>query len=95
MFHAYGRDEGSKVSRLAQWEQVKKTTGIEPQKLKERPKLREECLYLWSLYIEIQKGSDSVGYLEIDAYKRLIGADLTPWQVSLMIEIDLIRRRHG
>lgn len=95
MFYAYGYDKESKVTRLAQWEQVYKTTGIKPEKLEEKPELPDKLQYLWSEYGEICRGCEMIGYREIDSYNQVSGNGLSPWEASLIIEIDMIRRKNG
>lgn len=50
---------------------------------------------MWEKYLAIKKGCESIGYVEIDAYQRLTGAELEPWQVDLMLELDVVRRNNG
>lgn len=92
MFYANGYEKDSKITRLAQWEQVKKSTGIVPEKLLEKPKLDENLTYMWNTYVEILGGSNHVGFMEIDCFQKVTGVELSPWQSSLMIQIDLLRR---
>lgn len=95
MFYAYGYDKGSKVSRIAQWRQVEKTIGSAPQLLMDAPVLDEELQYLWNEYCEIVKGCDRITWESLDSYQRLTGINLTPWESSIMIELDRMRKRNG
>lgn len=61
----------------------------------DQPDLPELGEYLWHEYVDITNGCEKVGYLEIDAYQRVTGSKLTPWEISLMIKLDSIRRRNG
>jgi len=88
MAYANGYDEGSKVSRIKQWEQVKKSSNIETEGLKDKPELNPDLSYLWDMFIEMRRGCDKIGFLEIDAYSRATGIELTSWESSLMIEVD-------
>lgn len=59
------------------------------------PDLPEELFYIWSLYLDIKKGSESVGWKEIKGYEEVTLAKLTAWEASLMIDIDINRRKNG
>ena len=93
MFYAYGYDKGSKVSRLAQWKQVEKSTGYKPESLHDRPVLRESLAYLWNDYLCIKAGCDDVTYQDLEAYQNTTGAVLSAWEVSTIIDLDLLRRK--
>jgi len=99
MFYAYGYDKdekgvSSKVSRIAGWEQVQKS-GITPKGLQDKPDLDDNLTYLWNDYCDIRKGCENISYLELQAYQNVSGNNLTPWEVSMMLELDLIRRQNG
>jgi len=93
MFYAYGVDENSKVTRIAQWRQVEKSAGIVPDGLKNKPRLPRALSYIWETYASISKGCEQVTYQGIKAYCDLTGENITPWEVTMIIEIDLLRRR--
>ncbi len=59
------------------------------------PELPDELAYLWELYADIKKGSDCVTWLDLDHYQNVTGSILSPWEASLMIDIDMVRRKHG
>lgn len=94
MFKAYGHDEGQEYSRLAGWNQVVKSSGgkIIPEGLKSKPE--ETALFgmYWGMFIGLMRGSDKGGILEIEAYTRLMGIDLEPWEVNLLLEMEHGRR---
>lgn len=91
-FWANGYDKDSKITRLAAWEQVKKTTGHTPQGLAEKPELRADAQYLWNWYLEIKQGCEKVGYVELKAYQDVTGEELTPFDASTILRIDLLRQ---
>lgn len=93
MFYAHGYDEGSKITRIAQWEHVEKTSGHKPEKLLNKPILQDDLVYLWEIYLEINSGCDNIGYIELDAYQRVTGTLLDNWEAGLMLQIDFIRRK--
>ena len=92
-FNAYGYDKDSKITRLAQWNQVLKSSGIEPEGLKAKPELNEAA-YLWSLYCEIKSGCENITYQDILAYQSLVSS-VTPYEVETMIKIDNLRVQNG
>ena len=55
------------------------------------PELPVELEYLWLQYVEIRKGCVTVSYQDIDAYSRVSGYELTPWESDLMLKIDMKR----
>ena len=59
----------------------------------DQPPLSDEVEYLWNLYIEIRKGAALIGYVEIEAYQRVTGVRLTPFESNLMLEIDILRNQ--
>jgi len=95
MFYAYGTDADSKTTRLAHWEQVKKSSGIIPEGLRNKPTLPRALSYIWECYADISKGCERVTYQELKAYCDLTGEQLTPWESTLIVEIDELRRING
>ena len=51
--------------------------------------------YIWNLYLEVKKGCDDVTYAALDHFQTVTGTILTPREAELMIEVDLMRRKHG
>jgi len=51
--------------------------------------------YLWNEFCKIAKGSSEITYQAIDNYQNVTGVTLTPVEVELMIDVELIRRKHG
>ena len=56
------------------------------------PELPEELEYIWLQFLEIRKGAIAIGYAELDAYSRVTGYELTPWESELILKIDALRR---
>jgi len=54
-----------------------------------------ELDYIWGIYIDLRKGCDNVGYVELDAYQRVTGLLLSLWEIELLLDVDLIRRSNG
>ena len=88
MANANGKNEGSNLTRLEEWERIKKSIGKESTELQERPQLNDKLYYLWDMFLEIRKGCEKIGYSEIDSYSRVTGIKLTPWECLTMIEVD-------
>ena len=63
-----------------------------PKGLADKPDMPEEAAYLWSLYVEVKTGCDSVGIVELDAYQRLSGVPLSPWESEVILQIENKRK---
>lgn len=50
---------------------------------------------LWELYIRLNKGSKDITYADIAAFQSLTDITLTPWEIDLMLDIDILRRKDG
>ena len=59
------------------------------------PEFGGDVAIIWAKYLRLNKGCDSVGYAEIDAYCRLTGDNVNPWEIDLLIDLDVMRRVHG
>jgi len=62
------------------------------------PPLSFEVEYLWSEYVHIKSGVSGDGgiqYRDLDAYQRVTGVELSPWESSLIFEIDRLRKKNG
>lgn len=69
-----------------------KQSGRKPDMLKERPVLTEIGLLMWTIYEDVKKGCDKVSYSEIESYMNVTGDILTPYEATLMLSIDVVRR---
>lgn len=67
-------------------------SGRKPQMLKDKPELDEIGSKLWLLYTDIKRGCDMVSYTAIESYQNIMGDTLTPYEASLMLSIDQVRR---
>lgn len=85
-----GRERGSRLTRFEMWSRIQERTGKTINDLI-APELPEEIEYLWLQYLEIRKGAVAVGYIELDAYSRVTGCNLTPFESELMLKIDIAR----
>lgn len=63
--------------------------------MESQPVLDSNLVYIWDYYLDIKKGCDTVGYLEIDAFQRVAGVDFTPWEASMILELDKVRKANG
>ena len=91
MFHAYRKDKNSPVTRLEVWLRIEKETGKESTELQERPTLNENLIYIWNLYNDIKKGCDGLSFTDLDAYQRVTGITITPWEASVILETENLR----
>lgn len=83
------------MTRLETWERISERKGLNLDDLTGKPPLHDFLKYLWEIYLDILKGSDRVGYNEINNYREAVGVELTPWETSLIIDIDTERRSNG
>jgi len=51
--------------------------------------------YLWLWFLELHRartgngfGPNPIGYVEIDAWQRVTGRKLSPWEVDMMFALD-------
>jgi len=91
MFNAHGKDKGSDLTRLETWSRIKESTGRESTELQERPIIDENLIYLWNLFMDIKTGCEGLSYLDLDAYQRVTGTTLTPWESSMMLDLENLR----
>lgn len=61
----------------------------------EPPELPSEIAYIWNDYCQIIKGCERLTWSELRSYGKLTGINLTPWESSIMIELDMVRRTSG
>lgn len=60
------------------------------------PKFPKPLSYLWQAYIRLRRrqapaamgGALPIGWSDLDAFERLTGASLAPWEVEAIEEID-------
>ena len=95
MFNAYGKDKKSPITRIEVWLRIEKDTGKKSTELQERPTLQENLIYIWNLYTDIKKGCDGLSFVDLDAYQRITGVIITPWEASIMLEIENLRVSNG
>lgn len=68
--------------------QVEKSTGRAPAGLSNAPALPPEAYHIWHLFSRLE----SVTYTELDAYQRQTGDDLAPWELDVIMSLNLVRR---
>ena len=93
--YANGYDKDSKVSRLSTWEQVYKSNGKKPEALQNKPKLKEELLYIWGIFIDLRSGIEKISYSDIESYNNVTGSDLSSFEVTLILSIDRTYNSNG
>lgn len=59
------------------------------------PELPAEASYVWQMYVDLRRGGEAVTYQALDAYQRVTGISLTPWEAETLIRIDTMRRSNG
>ena len=74
------------VSRRQHLEQVFESTGKIPKDLEE-PEIPERFDRVWDLFWEMRNG-ESITYQELDAYQRLTGESVSPWEVEQIRFMD-------
>ena len=76
--------KGSEISRYDILQQVEKTTGETPKDLLETPELRPEHAHAWELFNKLGEYS----FQEIDAYSRLTGDHVKPWESEAIMVLS-------
>jgi hypothetical protein len=73
------------------WQQ----TGIMPAKLADAPMLPEGCEDTWAAFVQLRSSCPSAGmgpgvisFGEVDAYQRVTGERLEPWQIAAIRAAD-------
>lgn len=79
---------------MAQWLQVKKSSGTIPDGLRDKPELPEKLEYLWTEYVAIKKGCENITWTALKDYQMVSGSCLNVWESYLMLEIDVLRRNN-
>jgi len=80
------KPEGSNVSRYETFKQVEKTIGRTPTDLALAPTLDADLAYAWEAFCVLREHT----FAEIEAYGRLTGVKLEPWEVEAVMAL----RRH-
>lgn len=84
-------ERGSRLTKFETLTEIQRRTGTFFDDLIP-PELPEELHYLWMQFIEIRKGAVAIGYAELDAYQRVTGCTLSPFESEIMLKIDMLRR---
>ena len=65
----------------------------------ETPPFPGALLYLWQAYLRLARrrgsggvGANPIGFADIDAFVRLTGIRLAPWEVEMLEELDDMQR---
>lgn len=67
-----------------------------PKELSDAPVLSLEMSYLWRIFVELRNSStNAISFQEMDAYVRLTGINLSPAEVDLIRELDLIHAKES
>lgn len=67
-----------------------------PKELRDAPALPLEMSYLWRIFVELRNSStNAISFQEMDAYVRLTGINLSPAEVDLIRELDLIHAKES
>ena len=63
--------------------------------LKNEPALDERLIYLWALYLDVKSGCKDVTRSALVSYTVINGVEFTPWESSVMLDIDKLRVSSG
>lgn len=84
------------VSLRSHLEQEEKVTGVTPQELL-MPEFPDVASHVWSYFLSIHQGRsygisgpNPVSYQDIEAWSRLTGWTLTPWELSAVKKLDAV-----
>lgn len=87
-------EEGGTV--LEHLQALERKTGKTPQALLDAPVLPEACVELWDIFKELHacRGSTGFGpacisYGDIDAFQRVTGVTLQPWELEAIRRADM------
>lgn len=87
---------GGKGTLRDQLQSVYRQTGRMPAQLADAPELPDGLLYLWGWFMRLcaARGSSGFGpnplsYAELDAFARLMGVTLQPWEVDTLRDLDV------
>ena len=87
-YWAHKSDEKTGVSLYDTMKQVEKSTGKTPVGLLNAPKIPKDTRHLWQLFNQL----DIITYTELDAYQRQTGDDLAPWELDVIMGLNLISK---
>ena len=82
--HMRAKPKGSEISRYDTLKQVEKSIGRTPADLLNGPILKDEHARAWELFNTLPAHS----YQELDAYVRLTGEPLEPWETEAIIKLS-------
>lgn len=75
---------------------VEKAIGRKPKELEDLIELPKEFSKVWEDFLNLSNSRSSglgispISYAEIDAYSRLLGIDLEPWEVQVIKLFDRV-----
>ena len=75
------------------WNRIKESSGKDIGEIK--PDLDYKTVYLWNEYMAIKSSCETLGLIELDAYQRIYGIEFSPWEASVMLELERLRKSHG
>jgi hypothetical protein len=70
-------------------------TGRDFAEISGMPEFTKDVEIMWNEYLRVNKGCDRITYSEIASYQTVTGKTLTPWEIDLMLDIDILRRSDG
>ena len=86
--------KGQKISRRESLQQVAAQLKRLPRELRNAPKIPDGYGWLWSVYVSLKNAAAGpVSYSEIEAYCRLTGESLTPFEVDAIRAMDVAHMR--
>jgi len=59
------------------------------------PVLPDNLKHVWKEYGDIRKGCENIGYVELIAYQQATGNRLSPFECSLMLDLEVARKSNG
>jgi len=88
----YGHEEGSKISRIDNLQQVEKSLGRKPQELQNLPELRLEMSYIWAAFLDLNDSdSGKISYLELKEYAEIHG-ELSPFEINAIRRLSAVNK---
>ena len=68
--------------------QVEKTLKRKPKELENVLDCPKALAHVWLAFCQIKPSVERVGFMDVKAYGELMGSDLTPFDVELIMQLD-------
>jgi len=59
------------------------------------PTLPDNLKHVWKEYGDVRKGCENIYYVDLVAYQQITGNKLSPFECSLMLDLEDLRKANG